>query len=438
MPTTPPSPLHTASSRSPRPRSGPLAGIRILDFGWVAVGPLATRLLADMGAEVIKVEHKNRLDLTRRLPVYKDQPPRPFSDEDAHPDPDKSGLFNNYNRNKLGVTLDMAKPEARAIVDLLIARSDVVSENFAPGVMERWGLTYQHMHQIRENIIFVRMSGFGHSGPYRDYKSYGPIAQAVSGLTHMSGLPGREPSGIGFAYMDNMTGYFGTSAILMALIHRMNTGEGLEFSLSGMEVGVNLLGPALLEAVASGRGTRRADFPVGNLHPVGAASPHGVYPCDAEDSWCALAVFGDEQWSQFRVALGSPSWAGTPSFQTHEMRLANHDALDSEIESWTRQRSPHEVMHNLQSHGIAAAAVQTTAELQEADPQLAERGTFVELDHPVAGSALFEGVPVHFSSTPPDHWRSSPMLGEDNTYVLENVLGISTDRVTELREQGVI
>ena len=427
-----------AATRQPGRRNGPLAGIRILDFGWVAVGPLATRLLADMGAEVIKVEDRRHLDLTRRLPVYKGQPPRPFSDEDANPNPDKSGLFNNYNRNKLGITIDMSSGKGRALAESLVKKCDVVSENYAPGVMEKWGLTYERLKSLREDIIYVRMSGFGHEGPYWTYRSYGPIAQAVSGLTHASGLPGREPSGIGFAYMDNMTGYFGSSAILMAILRRKQTGRGAMVSLAAMEVGLQLLGPLLLDATSNGRITRRPDFPSGNRHPWGEAAPHGVYPCKGEDRWCAIAVFGDEEWARFSGAIGGPKWTEASEFCSHASRLANQDALDGCVAQWTHDQDPYAVTEELQRHGIAAAPVQTCRDLQERDPQVRFRRTFFTMDHPVAGEALFEGVPLRFSRTPPDHWRSSPCIGEDNGYVLGEVLGRSPGEIRRLEEEGII
>src|SRR4051794_366772 len=166
-------------SRDPRPRSGPLSGIRVADFCWMGVGSVATRMLADFGAEVIKIEDRGRLDMPRRLPIYKDDP-RSYGEEDPNPDPNKGGLFNNYNRNKLGVTINMRTPRGRELADQLIAASSVVTENFAPGVMERWGLTYARLQELSPEVIYARMSGYGHTGPHHDYRSYGPVVQAVS------------------------------------------------------------------------------------------------------------------------------------------------------------------------------------------------------------------------------------------------------------------
>src|ERR1700736_1129771 len=214
--------------RSVRARQGPLAGIRVADFCWMGVGSVATRLLGDFGAEVIKIENRGRIDTPRRLPIYKDEPARNFGEEVLDADPDRGGLFNNYCRNKLGVTINMRQPAGRLLAERLIAESSVVSENFAPGVMERWGLTYERLQELSRGVIFARMSGYGHSGPHAGYRSYGPVIQAVSGLSYISGLPGREPSGWGLSYMDNQAAYYNSAALLLAIYHRTLTGEGYD------------------------------------------------------------------------------------------------------------------------------------------------------------------------------------------------------------------
>ncbi|HEX8581623.1 MAG TPA: CoA transferase, partial [Acidimicrobiales bacterium] len=246
------------------PRKGPLAGVRVADFCWMGVGSVATRLLADFGAEVIKIEDRIRIDTPRRLPIYKDEPARNFGEERIDADPDKGGLFNNYSRNKLGVTINMRTDEGRALAERLIATSSVVSENFAPGVMERWGLTYERLQELSPGVIYARMSGYGHSGPHAGYRSYGPVVQAVSGLSYISGLPGREPSGWGLSYMDNQAAYYNSAALLMAIYRRNTTGKGTEIDVSAIEAGINLVGPILLDVTVNGRTTRRDDYPTGN------------------------------------------------------------------------------------------------------------------------------------------------------------------------------
>jgi crotonobetainyl-CoA:carnitine CoA-transferase CaiB-like acyl-CoA transferase len=404
----------------------------------MVVGALATRLLADFGAEVIRIEDRNRLDMPRRLPLYKGGRIRSYGEEDACPDPNKGGMFNNCNRNKLGVTVNMRDPEGRELVERLIAQSSVVTENFAPGVMERWGLTEDHVRALRPDVIYARMSGFGHSGPYADYRTYGPVVQAACGLSHISGLPGREPSGWGLSYMDNHAAYYNSSALMMAILHRNATGVGTDLDVSAVEAGVELLGPVLLDVEANGRGTRRPDYPTGNRLDHPHAAPHGVYPTVGQDRWVAIAVFDDAEWAAFKTALGSPAWADDARYDTLAGRLAHQDDLDRAIETATVGQDCHDLMHRLQAAGVRAGAVQNAEDVNEHDPQMAHRDVFFELDHPVIGEARFEGVPFAATQFAPDHWRSAPLLGEDNEYVLGTILGLSADEIADLSERGVI
>jgi len=430
--------IPTDPSRRPRTRTGPLAGIRVTDFCWMGVGAVATRLLADFGADVIRIEDRNRLDMPRRLPLYKDGDVRSYGEEDPNPDPNKGGMFNNYNRNKLGITLNMRSERGRELCEQLIRSSDALTENFAPGVMERWGLTEQHVREINPSIVYARMSGYGHSGPFAEYRSYGPVIQAVSGLSHISGLPGREPSGWGLSYMDNQAAYYNSSALLAALLVRRRTGAGTDVDVSAVEAGAELVGPMLLDVAVNHRGTRGDDFPAGNRLAHPAAAPHGVYPSRGEDRWVAITVFDDEQWKALIGVLGDPDWARDRDFATLESRVAHQDALDAHLGAWTSTRDCHETMHALQAAGVPAGAVQNAQDVNEADPQMAHRDIFFELDHPVIGEARFEGVPFTSTSFAADHWRSAPLLGEDNRYVFGELLGLGDDEVTELEATGVL
>jgi crotonobetainyl-CoA:carnitine CoA-transferase CaiB-like acyl-CoA transferase len=415
-----------------------LAGLRITDFCWMGVGAIATRLLADFGAEVIRIEDRNRLDMPRRLPLYKGGEVRSYGEEDLQPDPNKGGMFNNYNRNKLGITLNMRSARGRELADQLISISDGLTENFAPGVMERWGLTEERVRSMKPDIVYARMSGFGHSGPFAEYRSYGPVVQAVCGLSHISGLPGREPSGWGLSYMDNQAAYYNSAALLAAFLGRRRTGRGSDVDVSAVEAGVELIGPTLMDVVVNQRSTRRPDFPLGNRldHPV--AAPHGVYPCVGEDRWVAIAVFSDDEWKGLVEAMGSPAWSHDARFASLEQREQHQDDLDAHIAAWTRPRDRYEVMHLLQSHGVRAGAVQDARDVNETDPQMAHRQIFFELDHPVIGEARFEGVPFTSTSFAADHWRSAPLLGEDNHHVMTELLGLSTEEVAELEAEGVL
>ncbi|MDV2476499.1 CaiB/BaiF CoA transferase family protein [Rhodococcus zopfii] len=424
--------------RRPRARVGPLSGIRIADFCWMGVGAVATRMLADFGAEVVKIEAHDRLDMPRRLPIYKGEA-RSYGEEDPNPDPNKGGLFNNYSRNKLGVTINMKTERGQQLVRQLIAASSVVTENFAPGVMEKWGLTYEELDRLSPEVIYGRMSGFGHDGPHHKYKSYGPVVQAVSGISFISGLPDREPSGWGLSYMDNQAAYYNSAALLMAVLHRNATGRGQEIDVSAVEAGINLLGPDLLNASVNGVPTRRPGYPAGNRLLGQPAAPHGVYPGSAEDTWVAVAVFDDEQWTRLVTVLGDPEWARSPQqFADQRSRFAHQDELDEHLSRWTAQRTPHETMELLQSAGVPAGAVQNARDLTETDPQIAHRGTFFELDHPVIGVAKFEGTPIRFTETVQENWRSAPLLGEDNDHVFGEILGLEPDEIAQLTEAGVI
>jgi crotonobetainyl-CoA:carnitine CoA-transferase CaiB-like acyl-CoA transferase len=238
--------------------------------------------------------------------------------------------------------------------------------------------------------------------------------------------------------MDNQAAYYNSAALLMAVLHRMVTGEGTEIDVSAVEAGVTLLGPDLLDVTVNGRPTRRPDFPRGNRLEYPQAAPHGVYPCRLPDRWVAIAVFDDAEWTRFVAAIDSPAWATDHRFATQAGRFANQDALDEHVAEWTGQRDPHEVMQVLQAAGVTAAAVQNAQDLAEHDPQIAHRGTFFELDHPVIGPALFEGSPMRLSRTDADLWRSAPRLGEDNAYVFGDILGLDAARIDELAEAGVI
>ncbi len=282
------------------------------------------------------------------------------------------------------------------------------------------------------------MSGFGHAGPNAEYRSYGPVVQAACGLSHISGLPGQMPSGWGLSYMDNQAAYYNSSALLMALLARKATGVGTDVDVSAVEAGVELIGPLMLDVNVNKRTTRNANYPLGNRLEHPNAAPHGVYPSIGEDRWVAIAVFNDVEWASFVRAIGAPEWTNDGRFATQAARHANQDALDAYVSEWTRLRDRHEVMHLLQAVGVRAAAVQDSEDCNEHDPQFAARGSFFEMDHPVIGPARFEGLPFKASNFAPDHWRSAPLLGEDNHHVLSSVLGLSDDEVAELTEAGVI
>ena len=396
---------------------GILHTIRILDFSWVLAGPYATRLLADFGAEVLKVEPL--------LPEAQDR----FS----------RGYYNTWNRNKLGVTLNLNQPEGIAIARKLVAISDAVVENFSPRVMANWGLDYPSLKKLKPDIIMLSMSTMSNSGPWRDYVGFGPAVQAFSGITHLTSFPGKPPLGLGFSYADHVAGLYACLALLGALEYRRRTGEGQFIDISQVEAMASLLAEAILEYTVHGREPQ----PVGNTSR--RAAPHGVYPCQGDDRWCAIAVFSDDEWEGFKRACGKPKWAEEEKFATLSARLENVAELDRLVSEWTREHTAEEVMALLQREGVAAGVVQNAADLAK-DPQLRSCGFFIELDpvskygaeHPELGKTVSDAAPMKLSDTPAQYHRAAPVRGQDNDYVYGELLGMSEDEIAELRRNGIM
>jgi benzylsuccinate CoA-transferase BbsF subunit len=386
-----------------------LKGIRILDFSWVLAGPYATRLLADFGAEVIKVQPL--------MPEAGDK----FS----------RGYYNTWNRNKLGITLNLASPEGIALAKKLVAVSDAVVENFTPRVMANWGLDYENLKEIKPDIIMLSLSTMGSSGPWRDYAGFGPTVQAFSGITRLTSFPVKPPPGLGTAYADHIAGLLACLALLSALEYRRRTGEGQYIDVSQVEAMASLLGDAILDYQIEGREVEA----VGNSST--GAAPHGVYRCQGDDRWCAIAVFTDDEWQGFKRALDNPPWAGDKRFATLNGRLENKARLDRLVEEWTKKHTAEEAMALLQKQGVAAGVVQSAGDLAQ-DPQLNERGFFIELDHPELGKTVSDATPIRLSDTPARYSRPAPLLGQDNENVYGELLGLSETELGRLKKQGVI
>ena len=386
-----------------------LQGIRILDFAWVLAGPYATRILADFGAEVLKVQPL--------MPEAEDK----FS----------RGYYNTWNRNKLGITLNLNRPEGVALAKRLVAISDAVVENFTPRVMANWGLDYDSLRKAKPDLIMLSMSTMGNTGPWRDYVGFGPTVQAFSGITYLTSFPGKPPLGLGTSYADHIAGLLACIALLGALEYRRRTGEGQYIDVSQAEAMASLLGDAVLDYTVNGKEAE----PVGNSSTE--AAPHGVYRCRGDDRWCALAVFTEEEWQGFKRALGNPPWAEDKRFATLTDRLKNKAKLDKLVEDWTKEHTAEEAMALLQKQGVAAGVVQDASDLAE-DPQLKQRGSFIELNHPELGKTVSDAVPIRLSDTPARYTRAAPILGQDNDYVYGELLGLSRSELTELKKQGII
>jgi crotonobetainyl-CoA:carnitine CoA-transferase CaiB-like acyl-CoA transferase len=398
----------------------PLEGIRVLDFTHVLAGPFATRILADMGADVVKVNSAER----------------------AQTNGIESPYYVMWNRNKRALALDMRNTEAQALCRRLCDAADVVIENFAVGVLARWGIAYEQVHESNPGVIYLQMSGMGHDGPWSGFVTYAPTIHALSGLTHLTGVPGREDIGIGFSYNDHQAGLHGAFAVLAALEARHRNGTGQKIDLSQFEVGVNFLGPSLLDWFANGRAAR----PTGNRLPYEVAAPHGVYPCRPQgegilgERWIAIACMTDAQWLTLRDLLGDPDWARQPQLETAAGRAAAADLLDARLAEWTRTRDAGELMAHCQAAGVPAGVAQDGIDLTERDPQLRARGFLRPIDEPGApiGQTYADRLPLHFERTPCDTYHRVRLLGEDNAAVLGDWLGLPEDEVRRREEAGVL
>jgi crotonobetainyl-CoA:carnitine CoA-transferase CaiB-like acyl-CoA transferase len=404
-----------------------LAGYRICDFTGQLAGAGATKWLAAFGAEVIRIEdpvRQGRWDILRGNPPYKDE----------RRGIDMGGAFNNHNTDKLGITLNLKTDKAKEILRRLVAVSDVVSENFAAGVLERWGFGYDALRAIRPDIIYVSNCGFGHQGPYNRFKTWGPIVQAVSGLTHTSGLPDQPPAGWGYSYMDHTGGYYMAMAILAALLHRQRTGEGQWVDLACTDAALTLNGPALLDWTVNRRAVRSQ--PVhSNRDQSGSMAPHNIYRCAGDDEWIAIACRDDGDWATLGTIIDQ-SWTG--SFTRISSRLERQDELDQLISNWTSTRNKFELETTLRSHHIPVGAVQKPSERIDRDPTSGNFSLWPTVEHTAIGKVRVDGQPAHFSVTDWKQKRGGPCLSEHTRQVLTGLLGYTDANVDAYYAEGVL
>jgi crotonobetainyl-CoA:carnitine CoA-transferase CaiB-like acyl-CoA transferase len=390
----------------------PLNGIRVLDFTWMLAGPYATRILADFGAEVIKVQSKKTAKgIESNLTTY----------------------FNTWNRNKRSITLDMSYPQAKEIVLKLIEKSDVLIENFSPRVMLNWGITYEKLKQVRPALIMVSMSAMGQTGPWKDYVAFGPTLHALSGLTYLTSFEKDSPMGLGYAYADSISGLYATLIVLAALEYRERTGQGQYIDFSEYEAICALMGPALLDAYLHSKDV----LPHGNRSNNIPAAPFGCYKCFGLNRWCVIAVFNEEEWQNLCKVLGGPDWTKEEKFSTLLKRKKNAEKLDELLTQWTVQHSPEGVVSLLQEVGVSAGVVQNAEDLAK-DPQLMARDFFIHLEHPTLGSTISDRSPIRLEGDLTVGWKAAPLLGEDNRYVFIELVGITEGEFSSLIEKGII
>ncbi len=400
------------------PGPSPFKGVRVATFPIGVVGPCLSSLLADHGAEVIAIESAR----TALRTGGGSQSQRFQTASEAEND-----------RNKKRVTINMKSPEGREIARRLIAVADVVTENFSARVMESWGLDYPRMRKIRPDIIMASLQAFGHTGPLRDYVSFGPVLMAFSGMAYLWRDPQSERPGTAcqIAFPDYVAPSYGALAILAALHYRARTGKGQYIDLSQAEAAASMLGPACLEWLVN----QREPQPQGNSSS--RAAPHGCYRCKGDDRWCAISVQTQEHWLRFCQVASHSEWASDARFTDLPGRIAHKKELDSLVESWTAQWTPHQVMLMLQREEIAAGAVQTAEDLYR-DPHLRERGFARDVYHPQLGCMTQVGPTVRLSETPGSVRHQAHVPGQDNEAVFGGLLGMSSANIKELVEREVL
>jgi crotonobetainyl-CoA:carnitine CoA-transferase CaiB-like acyl-CoA transferase len=399
----------------------PLNGIRVLDLTMAWAGPYGTRLLADMGAEVIKIESAGNWDVLRALNGQRPDVERVW---------DKSGYFNAINRNKYGCALDLSKRQGRDLFLRLAEISDVVIDNYRAEVMENFGLTYEALSALNHEIIVVAMPGHGRTGPERDFVTYGTTIEALSGLQHLSGYEGGPPQKTGIAYPDPLAGIAAAAAAVLALWDRRRTGRGQFIELAQRENMLSVVGEFLVSFSIDGREPPRR----GNRHT--SMAPHGCYPCAGEDQWVTIACEDDAQFAALCSVMGRSELAGDERFTDVVSRHRNQDALDDIIARWTNERTKGEAAHALQGAGVPAMPVVTVPEIQD-DPQLRARDFFELVSHPVAGAWEIEGPHWRMSETPAHIRLPAPAFAEHNGYVFGELLGLSEEEIARLEAEGV-
>lgn len=401
----------------------PLAGLRVADFCWIGAGSYTTKILGDLGADIIKIETSTRLDSLRMAGPYKD----------GKPGVNRSGYFADRNSSKRSITIDMKHPLAHGLAERLIAQSDIVTNNFAAGVMEKFGLGPADCARIRPDIIYLAMSMQGSQGPQHDFRGTGSSIAALTGIQELSGLPDRVPAGTGTNYPDHLPNpCHAAFAVLAALRHRRRTGQGQYIDFAQTEPMLALMGPTFLDLSVNGRLAQRH----GNAHPW--AAPHGVYPCAGADRWIALAVMDDAQWAGLVRAMDGPSWAHESRWNTTLDRHSGRAELDRHIAAWTTGQDAQRLMIRLQDHGVPAGAVQDARDVIHTDPQLAHRGHWVRLPHAEMGESLYNSLPFRLFRTRVQPRRPAPLLGEHTLGILHDLLALSDAEIDALQGEGVL
>ncbi len=409
-------------------RPPPLAGVRVVDLGQVYSVPFVGAMLADLGAEVIKIEGPDRMDVTRMNGVY--------AEAELGPDSwNRISMYNVVNRGKKSLVLDLRKDEGRAILRGLIAKSDVLMENFTPRVMKNWKMDWATLSREQPGLIMVSNTGYGSgNGPYAEYPAQATTQEATHGLAHVTGYRGGLPSKAGASYIDFLAASSCLSGIALALRHKRRTGRGQWIEVGMYQIGCFTVGEYILDWLSNGRRGER----IGDRHPW--LAPQGCYPCAGDDAWCVLSVRSDEEWLALCRAMEDDAMAADPALRTVAGRRERHDSIDQSIAAWMRSRSAQEAARVLQQAGLPAAQVKDARDLYF-DPHLRARGFLERMPYPPErgmGTRVIMGRPWQYSSTPLRIPRPAPAFGEHNREVLQSVLGYDSARCDDLESRGII
>ncbi len=399
-------------------RSRPLEGVTVADFTWVWAGPFCTMHLAHLGAEVIKVESKQAPDLGRRLPLFS---------VNHEASVDSNGYFNQWGQGKKSVTLDLSTVEGRAVAKKIATSCDLVVSNYATGVMEKFGLGYNDLMEVRPDVIVGVISGYGNYGPYRDYLGYGPTTAPLSGLSSMTGYEGGKPEEVGVSLGDPAAGIATAHLLIAALIARRRTGEGQFIDTSLWEATASSTVEGWTQHVLTGQ---QPDL-YGNRDPIMA--PHNLYRCKGDDEWVAISCATEEQWHDLAAVLGLHD----PKFESQTSRKKWEAELDAHIEAWTVLRDKWEITRLLQSEGIPAMP-SLDAQSLEGDPHLNDRGFIERLNHPVVGTLAHTGIPWLLRDCQNGVKSPAPMLGQHTDQILSSLLALGEDEIQQLRGSGVL
>jgi crotonobetainyl-CoA:carnitine CoA-transferase CaiB-like acyl-CoA transferase len=421
LPENAPTPKLSTQHSAPSARL-PLEGVRVADFTWVWAGPFCTMHLAHLGAEVIKIESQARPDLARRLPIVP---------QGMEPDVNRSGYFNQWSQGKKSILLNLSKPEGIAIAKQLVAKSDVVVENFATGVMDQLGLSYEALKQVKPDLIMASISGYGHTGPQRKYMGYGPAVAPLTGLSSLSGYTGGSPQELGISYGDPNAGINAAVAICAALAARKRTGQGQYIEVSLWEAMAALVPEGWMDYAMNGTQPAR----MGNRDQ--AMAPYNCFRCAGEDEWVSIACGAEDEWQALCRVMGQEQLTSDVRFSTAEARKANEDELERIVTAWTTTQNKWDVTRILQTVGVAAYPTMSSKDLLE-DPQLNERGFFVRLPHAEVGVRTHAGMPWLLTHAPNGVRAPAPLLGQDTEWVLRNLLDYSAAEIAQLKSQRVL